>query len=570
MEIENKTTTDFFSIEAIDNLSIDNGLLDFDLGLNLQFDLFTKEGLNENNEQTNTHNDHNKEILNDNFENDHQHFFNNKSLVGETKNNDFLTMKFEKLSSESLIGQEPNSTKFNQLNDLNELGGLEESVEFKELNKLLETIVPFDPIDQIKNNHQTHSTPGLITNPTEHFATTPSTTPRTFPINPKTTSTPIPNIKIEIETENETETKTQTKTQTGTETKIKSETETETKTKETKDKGLIRTKRQSNRRKRIQEKCRLKKINSITVESGKELFKFLTGLLWVISHGASTKQLKPYTTELSNKLTSTLKASLEEKKIFSTQLKNLLSNSRRTFSEFIMEIMVGVLSLNYKTNNEAPKISIKYGKLLKALSTFENFHTIPIPQQEKFKKKLEKMYSHIFNERLLNFWFEKRFTDRPEHLYTNEIKTQFFEKHLYFFGKIKFQLLSIVLSKQLLKCQKIIKNYSDLIELDFNQDAFNCYCNNRGKKLKLIKSIVSKFGLNSSKYWAQMTKQSIKNFPFAVKDMFQHFPFKDILLNHQSKSKNPNFRDLIPAKKRNLATIEQKKDSDIEINWFFK
>ncbi|KAJ6237367.1 endonuclease iv endodeoxyribonuclease iv [Anaeramoeba flamelloides] len=574
MELENENTPDFFSLGQMENFTLEDNFLDLDFDidfeLNLQFELFTNTNLEES-----TTNEIqqilNKKITTPQTANQHSQDNNSEQPLS---NDDYFEINLEYVSNLDLLDPESNEElNPDELKHLNELSISSECLEFDELHdsaelndlfSLMEKFEPFEPKGTNDNscvNGQKCLPENLILTPTKQPTITATKTMQSEEPNPNKN-------KNQTQTQKET-TQEQQQTQEQQTTQEQTTIKEQTTVKEQKiTVEQTTTKRQSNRRKRIKEKCKLKKVNSITVESGKELFKCMTGFLWVISHGSSIKQLKPFTNELAHKLTTTLSASQEETNIFSNQLKNLLSNSRRTFSEYIMEIMVGVLSLKYKKST--PKIATKYEKLLEELSKIENLNAIPLQEQESFKKKLEKIYNQIFNEKLLNYWFEKRFTDRPEHLYTKEIKTLFFEKYLYFFGKAKFQILSLVLSKELSACQKIIKNYSNLIELDYNQDVFNCYCNNRGKKLKLIKGIINRFGLNSSKYWIPMANQSIDDFPFETHSMFDIFPFKGMLLDHQKKSKNPNFRDLIPAKKRNLATIEQNKDSDITLNWFLK
>ncbi|KAJ3426639.1 hypothetical protein M0812_26206 [Anaeramoeba flamelloides] len=48
-----------------------------------------------------------------------------------------------------------------------------------------------------------------------------------------------------------------------------------------------------------------------------------------------------------------------------------------------MEIMVGILSLNYKSNTKTAKVSHKYEKLVNALSKIENFNSISLQEQER-------------------------------------------------------------------------------------------------------------------------------------------------------------------------------------------
>ncbi|KAJ6237078.1 hypothetical protein M0813_03485 [Anaeramoeba flamelloides] len=104
---------------------------------------------------------------------------------------------------------------------------------------------------------------------------------------------------------------------------------------------------------KVKEKTQVKKnkINSSIVENGKDLFKLLTGQLWVISGGASQKVLTPYTNQFAIKIGEVLGASEKELSIIKSQLKYLLSNSRRTLTEFVLEILVGVLSLVHLDNS---------------------------------------------------------------------------------------------------------------------------------------------------------------------------------------------------------------------------
>ncbi|KAJ6229410.1 hypothetical protein M0813_07842 [Anaeramoeba flamelloides] len=88
-----------------------------------------------------------------------------------------------------------------------------------------------------------------------------------------------------------------------------------------------------------------KRKKSNIVGYGKQIFKLVAGQMWVISGGSSYRKSVPYTNQLVTKLGQVLKASDKETKNFENNLKYLLTNSRRTFTEYILEILLGVLSL---------------------------------------------------------------------------------------------------------------------------------------------------------------------------------------------------------------------------------
>ncbi|KAJ3442430.1 fip1-like 1 protein [Anaeramoeba flamelloides] len=115
----------------------------------------------------------------------------------------------------------------------------------------------------------------------------------------------------------------------------------------------------------------LHRLDSTVIESGKEVFKLLVGQLWVISGGASQKFLSPFTIEMTKKIGEIFDASENETKKFQSQLKYLLSNSRRTFTEFVLEILVALLSLNY-SKSEIPEISKQFWNILEEINEFNN------------------------------------------------------------------------------------------------------------------------------------------------------------------------------------------------------
>ncbi|KAJ6232293.1 hypothetical protein M0813_05051 [Anaeramoeba flamelloides] len=370
----------------------------------------------------------------------------------------------------------------------------------------------------------------------------------------------------------QTETKTEKEKETETETKINCKEQQEYKqdfemefegfTRKTRSKTLEDN---SVKRKRNITTSQLKKQNSVTIESGKEIFKLLTGAMWVMSHGATPKTLEVFTEKISERISQALDATEMEMQIVEMQLKNLLSNSRRTLTEYILEIIVGVLALNHRSNT--PTIAIEFKETLKKIAKIESLDNAQSPKQEKLKNSLEAIYKQIFTERLLIFWFEKRFVDRPDHLLTQELKTHFFGKHLYYLGKSKFVLSCLLLANQLIMPSGVVKRYSKLIDLAFNGDALNCYCNKRGKKLKLIKSLIVKYGINSGVYWSKISEESMKKLPFCAQNMFEITPFKEIISSSQLNLMSQKVQVIKPPKIRSVACKGKIPNTDIGIGW---
>ncbi|KAJ3440419.1 hypothetical protein M0812_14086 [Anaeramoeba flamelloides] len=87
-----------------------------------------------------------------------------------------------------------------------------------------------------------------------------------------------------------------------------------------------------------------------------------------MSGGASLKILTPYSDKIAKKIASTFNASENEEVTFKKQLKYLLTNSRRTFTEYILEILIGILSLRFIEEKEKEKekgsISIEFWETL--------------------------------------------------------------------------------------------------------------------------------------------------------------------------------------------------------------
>ncbi|KAJ3442525.1 hypothetical protein M0812_12262 [Anaeramoeba flamelloides] len=412
----------------------------------------------------------------------------------------------------------------------------------------------------------------------------------------------------------------------------------------------------------------LHRLDSTVIESGKEVFKLLVGQLWVISGGASQKFLSPFTIEMTKKIGEIFDASENETKKFQSQLKYLLSNSRRTFTEFILEILVSLLSLNY-SKSEIPEISKQFWNILEEINEFNNENQTKVNNNnvntnknnennnnnnngnngnnnndnnggnsngikeenininhnekeneknkknkdkqeqgletekkketeketergkerekekgnklrdepdgsEKLKLKLEKIYQQCFTQKVLMYWFNKRFVDRLNAFFKIQEQQKFFEKHLFFLGKSKFLLSCLLLARELVKREdNIVYKYYQLINTNFNNNnILNLYFNNRGKKVKLINQIISVYGLNGGNYWSIISKDYCQKIQFQPKNIFHHFPFISIINNPKLVNLCSKNISEAPLKMRNLVNNENKLHTQTKINenWLAK
>ncbi|KAJ6240185.1 chascon [Anaeramoeba flamelloides] len=353
-------------------------------------------------------------------------------------------------------------------------------------------------------------------------------------------------------------------------------------------------------RKRLLQLKSLNKNNSVIIESGKEVFKLLTGQLWVISGGAPQKLLSPYTNKFVQKIGILFSASETEEESFHGQLKYLLSNSRRTFTEFILEILIGILSLKYSEN--VPDITLKFWKILEAASqlnstndnddynTFkniidENNKEIEIEkgkekekekerekEKEKLNIQLEEIYQEIYTQKVLMHWFDKRFVERLGAFFNGKDKKQFYEQHLFFLGKSKFILSCLLSANELIKNEDgVPEKYFKLVNLKFENNPLNVYLNNRGKKLNLVKDLIIKYGLNNGSFWNIISKDYLGKMKFAEQNIFDYFPFKKLITNPLLSKLCKKASKEKPQKKRNVSSSNNEK-SQVQINedWLFK
>ncbi|KAJ6249605.1 hypothetical protein M0813_17026 [Anaeramoeba flamelloides] len=353
---------------------------------------------------------------------------------------------------------------------------------------------------------------------------------------------------------------------------------------------------------------------STVVESGKQIFKLVVGQMWVISGGSTFKKLTPYTNQLVTKIGEVLKASERETKNFQNNLKYLLTNSRRTYTEYILEILIGVFSLIHLHNekeegqeqrpeqnqakgkeylkllkqnksNNVPKISKKFLKILVRIAEFqikksnedltkneiENLNK----KETKLKQKLHKIYQQIFTEEVLFYWFDKRFVDRLEHIFEPEIRTKFYKDHLFAFGRSKFMLSCLILARELVNNLEVSKKYFQLIDLDYKDDPLNLYSNNRGKKQKVVKDLIVRFSLNGGEYWNVLSNDYMEQLKFNTQNITEHFPFKQIIFHPLlagllGNGTQKDQTKLLSQKKRVLACKSQKIDPILNFSWCFK
>ncbi|KAJ6235008.1 atp-dependent helicase brm [Anaeramoeba flamelloides] len=354
---------------------------------------------------------------------------------------------------------------------------------------------------------------------------------------------------------------------------------------------------------------------STVVESGKQIFKLVVGQMWVISGGSTFNKLAPYTNQLVTKISQVLKANEKETKNFQNNLKYLLTNSRRTFTEYILEILIGILSLIHSNDkieeqeqeqnqnqkpkrgmeyldllkknksNNVPKISKKFLKILVQIAEYQikksnedltKNEIEKINQKEnKLKQRLHKIYQQIFTEEVLLYWFDKRFVDRLEHIFEHDIRTKFYKDHLLDFGRSKFMLSCLILARELVSNLEVSKKYFQLIDLDYKNDPLNLYSNNRGKKQKVVKDLIVRFSLNGGEYWNVLSNDYMKQLKFNTQNITEHFPFKPIifhplLVGLLANDCQKGQTNLLSQKKRVLACKSQKIDPILNFSWCFK
>ncbi|KAJ3451904.1 hypothetical protein M0812_03662 [Anaeramoeba flamelloides] len=374
----------------------------------------------------------------------------------------------------------------------------------------------------------------------------------------------------------------------------------------------------------------LKRSNSFLIESGKEVFKLLTGQLWVMTGGASQKIISPYTDKFADQIGQVFKANQEEVEKIKNQLKYLLSNSRRTFTEFVLEILIGVLSL-LSISKTPPQISITFHNLLKEIvklnksknhkqsqeskesdefkeykdsqeyndsqeykeckesqeyketqeykesqepqefkNTLQNRKSEYEIHKESLKLQLENIFYQIFSYDVLMYWFEKRFVDRLSNFINEDEKKEFYNQHLFYLGKSKFVLSCLLLANDLIDPKGLIYRYSQHIDIDFENNPLNLYCNNRGQKLSIVKKLITRYNLNNGNYWTIISQDFVSKSHLQVENICQQEPFKNIFQNKNlSTFCQPNVSCNL-TKKRTLASKEKKIQVDIGLDWLSK
>ncbi|KAJ3427287.1 hypothetical protein M0812_26867 [Anaeramoeba flamelloides] len=357
------------------------------------------------------------------------------------------------------------------------------------------------------------------------------------------------------------------------------------------------TKLDDDSRKRLLKLRSLNQSNSVIIESGKEVFKLLTGQLWVISGGAPQKLLTKYTNTFAQKIGILFQASETEEESFHSQLKYLLSNSRRTFTEFILEILIGILSLKYSEN--PPEITLKFWKILEDSSQLnsrnenddvydddddeeeeygndDKLRKAKMERNDRDKEelniKLEEIYQFIYTEKVLMHWFEKRFVERLGAFFNGNDKRKFYEQHLFYLGKSKFILSCLLSNQELIKKENgLPEKYYKLVNLEFQNNPLNVYLNNRGKKLNLVKDLIIKYGLNNGSFWNIISKDYLSKMKFTEKTIFDYFPFKNLITNPLLAKLCKKVSKEKPQKKRNASSSNfGKSQVQINVDWLFK
>ncbi|KAJ6236526.1 transcription initiation factor tfiid subunit 3 [Anaeramoeba flamelloides] len=353
-----------------------------------------------------------------------------------------------------------------------------------------------------------------------------------------------------------------------------------------------------------------KNLDSTVVEAGKDVFKLMVGQLWVIMGGGTIKALKPYTLIFAEKIGDVFSANESEVQIIKNQLKYLLSNSRRTFTEFILEIFIGVLSLIY--GDSIPQITHKFWNVLEELceqnivksdeednekeeikvedpnnnnnnnnnSNDSNDNKTKIerePNREKQSNgpdpisiKLEQIYEEIYPQHVLMYWFNKRFSERLGQYFPTKQQKIFYQQHLFYLGKSKFLLSCMLLAKEMIFRRKELESYFNLISRSYDEDPLNLYFHNRGEKLKIIKVLISEFGLNNGDYWSIISNDYISRIGFKPKNSLEHFPFQNLINNPKILNLCQGKTTEVPKKSRKKTYQLKELEVPFKTDWLLK
>ncbi|KAJ3448570.1 hypothetical protein M0812_01051 [Anaeramoeba flamelloides] len=371
-------------------------------------------------------------------------------------------------------------------------------------------------------------------------------------------------------------------------------------------KKILRKKANLRKRKYKNEEKNKNSIRKEIVGCGKEIYKLLTSEIWVMTGGANQKQLGEYTDFFANTIGKMLGANEKEITLFQSPTKYLLSNSRRTLTEYISELILGLLALNFYNNEtQIPEKSKRLYSILRRISnqkfrnnnytkkflektnrknrkqkhkqqnlaTFfgsesnnksnKNDHDnelINISDNDNFTEKyhheisliffnnlkqkdlyeLDQLFEQIFTEKVLLFWFKKRFINQFSSFMDLNQRRKFCSKYLLPLVKTRFLIICNLLAQNILLNKQnknsLIYQYCKFIENNQDGDVFSVYNNNRKSKLKLIKELIVEFGLNDGQYWQALTNHSYfsNNGSFNVNSAFEQFPFKGILHNFKN------------------------------------
>ncbi|KAJ3439404.1 yl1 nuclear protein [Anaeramoeba flamelloides] len=372
------------------------------------------------------------------------------------------------------------------------------------------------------------------------------------------------------------------------------------------NKNAPQKKRNLRKRNYKNEETNTNPIRKEIVDCGKEMYKLLTSEIWVMTGGANQKQLQEFTNFFANTIGEMLGANEKEIPLFKSPTKYLLSNSRRTLTEYISELILGSLALNfYNTETQIPEISRRLYSLLSKIcnqkfinnnnnKTFDNYKKPNDKQKHKqqnlFKifgfenniqdnqndnttdidnakdtdelkekyhyeitlnlfKNLEKndlleldqLFEQIFTEKVLLYWFEKRFMNKFSSFINLNKRTEFCSNYLLPLVKTKFFITCNLLAQDAILNKQyknsFIYQYCNLIENDQDGNVFNVYNNVRKGKLKLIKELIVEFGLNDGQYWQALSNHFFfKNGSFNLNSTFEKFPFKTVMQNFKNHS----------------------------------
>lgn len=254
-------------------------------------------------------------------------------------------------------------------------------------------------------------------------------------------------------------------------------------------------------------------------ENVERLHRLFVLLIWAFTGGASWDELEPYSANFIDHLSRFVLLDNDDLTKLNTAGANLVNNNRRFISEFVLEILLCVLSLQFEV--KPPEHAIGLARTLIELKNDQ------IDMNEG-REMLASFSDMIFSDQVLAYYYGRRFDENFFPVFNEDQLTKIYSDILRPFFQKRFNLTSVLMKSEF--STEIVNDYAKFNENKLANDILELYFDNRKNKRDFVGGYVKKHRLNGTIEWSQVSdKLWSEKGKFAPAALLEIFPFKEFI-----------------------------------------